>query len=168
LRENVRRLILMKISPVILAAGQGTRMRSKHPKVLHPLLGKAMIWYALEAAHQATQVPATIVIGYGAEAVKQVSGTETQYVIQERQLGTGHALQQAAPLLKGKTDLVLVIPGDLPLLTGETLRKMVEAQLQNAGPITMLTAFSDDPRGFGRVVRAGKGNVLAVVEEAQR
>jgi bifunctional UDP-N-acetylglucosamine pyrophosphorylase/glucosamine-1-phosphate N-acetyltransferase len=157
----------MKISPVILAAGQGTRMRSKHPKVLHPLLGKAMIWYSLEAAYQATQVPATIVIGHGAEAVKQVSGTETQYVVQERQLGTGHALQQAAPLLKGKTDLVLVIPGDLPLLTGETLRKMVEAQLHHAGPITMLTAISGDPRGFGRVVRDSKGSILAVVEEAQ-
>jgi len=157
----------MKISPLILAAGQGTRMRSKHPKVLHTLLGKPMVWYALEAARQVTPVPPTVIIGHGAEAVKKACGPDTQFVLQDTQLGTGHAVQQAAPLLKDKGGLILVIPGDLPLLSAATFRKLVETQQHNTGPITMVTVLAQDPRGFGRVVKTPEGKVAAIVEEAQ-
>ena len=107
----------MNLSAVILAAGQGTRMKSNLPKVLHRCLGKPMAWYALEAARQVTAGKPVMVIGHAADQVRQVLGDQAEYVLQEPQLGTGHAVMQAEPLLSGKSDLVLVIYADMPLLT---------------------------------------------------
>mgnify|MGYP001045078835 FL=1 len=157
----------MKIAAVILAAGQGTRMKSHLPKVLHPILGKPMAWYSLMAARQVTGSPPLMVIGHAADQVRQALGDSAHYVLQEQQLGTGHAVLQAAPALRGKTDLVLVTYADMPLLTGETLERMVSTQVAQGGAFTMLTVQLDDPHGFGRVVRSPAGNVLAIVEEAQ-
>jgi len=157
----------MKITPVILAAGQGTRMRSSLPKVLHPLLGRPMAQYSVQAAQEASGVRPVMVIGHGAHAVRQALGETVQFVVQDPQLGTGHALQQAQALLDGQTDLVLVLTADMPLLTAGTLQSVIQAQLLNPGPLTLLTVTVDDPRGFGRVLRASDGRVLAVVEEAQ-
>src|SRR3990172_2408569 len=118
----------MKVTAILLAAGQGTRMKSSLPKVLHSIAGKPMIWHALEAIKQATTEKPLVVIGHGAEEVTKYIGDTAQIVIQEPQLGTGHAVMQAEGLLKGKTDLVLVCYSDMPLLRGETLQKLVEKQ----------------------------------------
>jgi bifunctional UDP-N-acetylglucosamine pyrophosphorylase/glucosamine-1-phosphate N-acetyltransferase len=157
----------MDVRAVILAAGQGTRMKSSLPKVLHPILGKALVWYSVETAHQVTGTNPVLIIGHGAEKVRQAVGDEAEFVIQEEQLGTGHAVRQAEALLKGQSDLVVVTYGDMPAVKTSTIQQMIQTQLQHRGPITMLTVVVDDPRGFGRVVRDKDGYVKAVVEEAQ-
>lgn len=158
----------MIVRAVVLAAGQGTRMRSRIPKVLHPILGYPLIWHSLQAARQATEGKPVVVVGYGADEVQAALGEdEVDFVLQEQQLGTGHAVWQAQALLREVADLVLVTYGDMPALTPETLQKMVRVQRSHSGPMTMLTVDADDPHGFGRVVRAADGRVLEVVEEAQ-
>jgi bifunctional UDP-N-acetylglucosamine pyrophosphorylase/glucosamine-1-phosphate N-acetyltransferase len=155
----------MKVTAVLLAAGQGTRMKSDLPKVLHPLCGKPMLWHVLEALESAATEKPVVVVGHGAEAVRNYLGDSADCVLQEPQLGTGHAAMQAEPLLRGKTDLVIVTYADMPLLRGETFRQLVETQRLNPGPLTLLTVIADDPRGFGRIVRKPDGTVQAIVEE---
>lgn len=157
----------MKLSTVILAAGQGTRMKSSLPKVLHTLLGKPMAWYALQAVRQVDAEKPVMVIGYAANQVREAMGEQVEYVLQEPLLGTGHAVQQAEPLLVGKSELVLVTYGDMPLLSGETLSRLLALAQTHAEPISMLTATSDETRGFGRILRDPGGQVMGVVEEAQ-
>lgn len=157
----------MKITSVILAAGQGTRMKSKLPKVLHPVCGKPMVWHALRAAKVVSDEIPVMVIGHGAEDVRDLIGSAARFVVQAERLGTGHAVQQAESTLKGNTELVLVSAADMPLLSGETLEKLVETQKANTGPVTMLTIIADDPRGFGRVMRGEDGGVRAIVEESE-
>lgn len=155
----------MKITAVLLAAGQGTRMKSDLPKVLHPLCGKPMIWHVLQALQTAVTEPPVVVVGHGAEAVKASLGASARTVLQEPQLGTGHAVMQAEALLKGETDLVIVTYADMPLLRGETFGRLVDAQRLNPGPLSLLTVIADDPRGFGRILRKADGTVQAIVEE---
>jgi len=155
----------MKITAILLAAGQGTRMKSSLPKVLHPIAGKPMIAHALEAIQKSTTEKPIVVVGHGADEVIKYLGDSAQTVLQEPQLGTGHAVMQAEALLKGKTDLVVVCYADMPLLRGETLQKLVETQKNNKGPISMLTVIADDPRGFGRIIRNQNNTVEAIVEE---
>lgn len=155
----------MKVTAVLLAAGQGTRMKSALPKVLHPLCGKPMVWHVLEALKSAATEKPVVVVGYGAEAVTQYLGDAAQTVLQEPQLGTGHAAMQAEPLLKGNTDYVIVTYADMPLLRGETFQRLVETQRLNPGPLSLLTVVADDPRGFGRIVRKTDETVEAIVEE---
>jgi bifunctional UDP-N-acetylglucosamine pyrophosphorylase/glucosamine-1-phosphate N-acetyltransferase len=155
----------MKVTAVLLAAGQGTRMKSDLPKVLHPLCGKPMLWHVLEALKAATTEKPVVVVGHGAEAVQNYLGDSADCVLQEPQLGTGHAAMQAESLLQGKTDLVIVTYADMPLLRGETFKRLVETQRLNSGPFSLLTVIADDPRGFGRIVRKPDGTVAAIVEE---
>lgn len=157
----------MTIASVILAAGQGTRMKSELPKVLHPILGKPMAWYGLQVAGQVTDLLPVLVVGHGHEQVRAAFGDSARYVIQEQQLGTGHAVLQAQGLLHDQADLILVMYADMPLLTAETLVRVVEAQKASGGAFTMLTVMLEDPHGFGRVVRGTDGNVIEIVEEAQ-
>ena len=158
----------MKISAVILAAGQGTRMRSDLPKVLHPLVGRPMAWHALQAARQVTGSQPVMVIGHGAEAVRQALGEDAaSYVVQDPQLGTGHAVMQAEPRLRGASDLVLVTYADMPLVRSETLRQLVAAHQDYPAAVTLMTVMADAPRGFGRILRSATGQVQAIVEEAQ-
>jgi bifunctional UDP-N-acetylglucosamine pyrophosphorylase/glucosamine-1-phosphate N-acetyltransferase len=156
----------MKIASVILAAGQGTRMVSNLPKVLHPLNGKEIVLYAIEAARGAGSEKPVLVIGNGADEVQRLVGDQARFAVQNEQLGTAHAVMSAEDLVKGNADLVLVTYGDMPLLTAQTLSDLVAAQKANPGPMTMLTVLSSKPRGFGRVVRAADGSVKAIVEEA--
>lgn len=156
----------MNIGTVILAAGKGTRMKSRLPKVLHPILGKPMLWYVVDACRQVSSNSPVVVIGYQAEAIQTAFGNSVEYALQEEQLGTAHALQQAQPLLDGKYDHIIVTYGDMPLISVSTLQALVDAHLEHDGPITMLTIELDDPHGFGRVVRNEDGNVVAIVEEA--
>jgi bifunctional UDP-N-acetylglucosamine pyrophosphorylase/glucosamine-1-phosphate N-acetyltransferase len=156
----------MKTTALVLAAGQGTRMRSALPKMLHPLCGQPMLMYALTAACAASDDTPVVVVGHGADQVREAIGAAARFVVQAEQLGTGHAALQAEPLLRGECDLVLITYGDMPLLRGQTLQALVERQRANPGPLTMLTVVADDPRGFGRVVRHPDGTVAAIVEEA--
>jgi bifunctional UDP-N-acetylglucosamine pyrophosphorylase/glucosamine-1-phosphate N-acetyltransferase len=156
----------MKITPVLLAAGLGTRMKSKQPKVLHPVCGQPMLAYSLDAVRQACTEKPVVVIGHAAGAVREYVGDAARCVVQDPQLGTGHAVLQAEALLKDASDLVLVSYADMPLLRSDTLASLVEAQQHNPGPLTILTVLAPDPRGFGRVVRGADGNVQAIVEEA--
>jgi len=158
--------MFMKIIAVLLAAGQGVRMKSDIPKVLHPVAGTAMILHALQAAIQASTEKPVVVIGHAAEAVRLAVADQAECVLQEKQLGTGHAVQQAERSLAGRTDLILVTYADMPLLRVETLKKLVETQQNNPGPLSLLTVISDDPRGFGRILRTPDGSVQAIIEEA--
>lgn len=156
----------MKVTAVLLAAGQGTRMKSDLPKVLHPLAGVPMLWHTLRAVEQASTEKPLVVVGHGAEQVREFVGEDGICVTQEPQLGTGHAAVQAESVLKGKTDYVIVTYADMPLLRGETFQQLVETQKKNSGPISMLTVIAEDPRGFGRILRKGDGTVVAIVEES--
>ena len=156
----------MKVTSVLLAAGQGTRMKTLLPKVLHPVCGKPMLAYALEAACSVSTEQPLVIVGKDAQALNDYLGDTARCIVQDPPLGTGHAVQQAETSLRGKTDLVLVTYSDMPLLTHETLLKLVETQKKNPGPMTMLTVIAADPRGFGRVIRGPQGTVQAVIEEA--
>ena len=157
----------MKIASIILAAGQSKRMVSDTPKVLHKLNGKPLIQYSIAAARQAVTETPVIVIGNGAEMVRDEVGNGAIFALQSERLGTAHAVMAAESVIAKEVDLVLVTSADMPLLTGETLSAIVAAQKENTGPMTMLTVHSKNPRGFGRMLRYSDGSVLAIVEEAQ-
>lgn len=157
----------MKVTAVILAAGQGTRMRSDFPKVMHTVCGQPMIYYAIQAAKAASTETPVVVIGHAADAVKDFVHDSARLVFQEKQLGTGHAVLQAESFLRGKTDYVIVTYADMPLLRAETLSRLVAIQGANPGSITLLTVIAADPRGFGRIIRKPDGSVEAILEEAQ-
>src|SRR5690554_4723229 len=110
---------------VVLAAGQGTRMKSKLYKVMHPVMGKPMVGHVVDQALEAQMNKIVTVTGVGAETVQDYLGEKSEYVLQEEQLGTAHAVEQVAPLLEGKEGTTLVICGDTPLLTSETLKALV-------------------------------------------
>ncbi len=158
---------MSRLGVVILAAGQGTRMKSKLPKVLHMIAGQPMVRYMLETVTGLTDGKPVLVVGHGAEQVKQALGDCATYVLQEQQFGTGHAVLQARPVLDGQADAVLVLLADMPLLSATTLRSLVNRHQAHAGPITMLTCIHDDAMGFGRIQRDGQGRVIGIVEEAQ-
>jgi bifunctional UDP-N-acetylglucosamine pyrophosphorylase/glucosamine-1-phosphate N-acetyltransferase len=124
-----------------------------------------MLWHVLECLKAVTTETPVVVVGYGAEEVTKYLGASARTVLQEPQLGTGHAAMQAEPMLKGKTDLIIVTYADMPLLRGEMFERLVETQRLNSGPFSLLTVIADDPRGFGRIVRKADGTVEAIVEE---
>ncbi len=155
----------MKISTIILAAGKGTRMNSKYPKVLHPIAGEPIIWHIIEAVKEFSKELPTVVVGYKADEVKKSLRDTAQFALQSEQLGTAHAVQQTETMLKGKSDMVVVLLGDMPLIMGKTLKALVETQKNNTGPVSMLTVISDDPRGFGRISRNENGQVESIIEE---
>jgi len=156
----------MRLTAVILAAGQGTRMKSVLPKVLHPLAGRPLVEYAVETVAAVTGTAPVLVVGHGSEQVRQTLGDRARYVIQAQQLGTGHAVMQARELLLGQADAILVSYADMPLLTQATLRAIVGGYQQSGGVMSFLTIIAQDPRGFGRVVRDAAGRPQGVVEEA--
>jgi bifunctional UDP-N-acetylglucosamine pyrophosphorylase/glucosamine-1-phosphate N-acetyltransferase len=160
-------MLIMKIASIILAAGQSKRMVSDTPKVLHKLNGKPLIQYSIAAARQAVTETPVIVVGNGAEMVRNEVGDGAVFALQSERLGTAHAVMAAESTVARDADLVLVTSADMPLLTGETLSAIVAAQKENNGPMTMLTVHSKNPRGFGRMLRYSDGSVLAIVEEAQ-
>jgi bifunctional UDP-N-acetylglucosamine pyrophosphorylase/glucosamine-1-phosphate N-acetyltransferase len=156
----------MKVASIILAAGQGTRMRSKLPKVLHPILGKPMVWHALNAINDLVDVNPLIVIGHGGDSVREVIGNQADYAVQAEQLGTGHAVACARSMLEGKADVILVTFADMPLLRNESLRTVITMHAETDSPVTMTSFIGEEARGFGRVVRNDEGHVIAIVEQA--
>ena len=152
----------MGLSVIILAAGQGTRMHSDLPKVLQPLAGKPLLAHVLDCAHGTGADDVCVVYGHGGEAVPSMIGdSRVRWVLQAAQLGTGHAVRQAMP---GTPDVnqVLILFGDVPLLTQATLRRLLEATA--ARELSVLTVDMDDPTGYGRIVREGN-NVAGIVEQ---
>ena len=152
----------MSLAIVILAAGQGTRMRSRLPKVLHPLGGRPMLQHVIDTAHQLAADEIAVVVGHGAEQVQAaIDDPAVRWVLQAEQLGTGHAVAQALPVLEA--DDVLVLYGDVPLVRAELLRPLVDGLA--VGRIHLLTVTLDDPTGYGRIVRDERGEVRRIVEQ---
>ena len=152
----------MKLGVAILAAGMGKRMRSSLPKVLHPLAGRPMLAHVVDAAARIGAQRTVVVYGHGGEQVRSVlAGQGCDWVEQAEQLGTGHAVMQAMPLLQD-VDRVLVLYGDVPLIDPDTLGRLLEAS-QGVG-LGILTALLDDPTGYGRIIRDPSGRILRSVE----
>lgn len=150
---------------VILAAGKGTRMRSKFPKVLHKVGGKAMLQHVLDAAEAAGATEKVVIIGHEAELVEAMVAGQGKTALQAEQLGTGHAVMQAKEALEGFTGTALILCGDTPLLEGEELAKFCQAHKESGAAATVLTAIMDNPFGYGRILRDANGNVVGIVEQ---
>lgn len=150
---------------VVLAAGQGTRMKSKLYKVMHPVMGKPMVGHVVDQALDAKIDKVVTVTGVGAETVQEYLGDKSEYVLQEEQLGTAHAVEQAADILKDKDGTTLVICGDTPLLTTDTLEKLMAHHEEAGAKATVLTAHAENPFGYGRVIRSEDGAVSKIVEQ---
>ncbi len=154
-----------KLAAVILAAGQGTRMKSELPKVLHPLAGRPMLSHVVRTARSLDAKPIVPVIGHGAELVRKVLAEESlTFALQEEQLGTGHALLCAEQSLNGFTGDLLLLCGDVPLLRDTTLRALLAHHRKTSASVTILTAQMQDPTGYGRIIR-GENGVEKIVEE---
>ncbi len=149
---------------VILAAGKGTRMKSKLPKVLHKAGGKSMVQHVLDAARSAGAKRNIVVTGFGGEMVREALGNQAEFVEQKEQLGTGHAVQQTADLLAGENGTVMVLCGDTPLLTGALLKKLYDEHVAAGAKATVLTAIMPDATGYGRIIRLADGSVARIVE----
>lgn len=145
---------------VILAAGQGTRMKSKRPKVLHEIAGRPMLRLVIDTVRRAGVQRVIVVIGHGADDVKAaVADMSVEFVVQAEQLGTGHAVMQAEPLLAAHTGPVVIACGDAPLLRSETIVSLLAEHERKQAAVTVLSAIIDDPTGYGRIVRGSDGDV---------
>jgi bifunctional UDP-N-acetylglucosamine pyrophosphorylase / glucosamine-1-phosphate N-acetyltransferase len=149
---------------VILAAGQGTRMKSKLYKVLHPVCGKPMVQHVVDQISSLQMKQMVAVVGHGAEKVQEQLGDHIQYVLQEEQLGTAHAVMQAEEVLANEEGVTLVVCGDTPLITSETMEKLIAEHESLGAKATILTAQPDDPTGYGRIIRNSEGTVERNVE----
>lgn len=150
---------------LILAAGKGTRMKSALPKVLHKVGGLPMVEQVLLAVKKAGVKRNVVVVGFGGEAVQSYLGDAAEIVMQKEQLGTGHAVLQAEPLLKDTQGTILVTCGDTPLVTTDTFNALIECHNKTQAAATVLTAIMPDPTGYGRVIRDSQGQVLKIVEQ---
>lgn len=157
---------MTRVKAVILAAGKGTRMKSELPKVIHKALGKPMVQYSIDAAKEAGAKPSDIclVVGHKAELVKEVVGDSVAYVLQKEQLGTGHAVKCAQDFI-GTEGLTMVLCGDTPLITGGTLKKLVDTHIAEKNAVTVLSAIADNPTGYGRIIKDSWGKFMKIVEQ---
>ena len=151
------------LSVVILAAGQGTRMKSRLPKVLHPIGGKSLLAHVIQTASELHPQQTVVVYGHGGEHVKTtLANEEVKWVEQQQQLGTGHAVDQATPFLNDD-HIILVLYGDVPLINASTLADLVK---QASGDcLAILTVHLQDPHGYGRIVRDSQGHIQRIVEQ---
>ncbi|THF74480.1 bifunctional UDP-N-acetylglucosamine diphosphorylase/glucosamine-1-phosphate N-acetyltransferase GlmU [Cohnella fermenti] len=155
----------MRRVAIVLAAGQGKRMKSKLYKVLHPVCGKPMVSHVVEAVKKASCERTVVIVGHGAEAVMAHLGDAAEYALQAEQLGTGHAVLQTKPQLGDADGIALVVCGDTPLVTAETLEALVRLHGQEGSAATILTAELEEPTGYGRIVRGASGEVVGIVEQ---
>ena len=150
---------------VILAAGMGTRMKSKMPKVLHKVCGKPLSKWVIDASKAAGADKVCAVVGHKADTVKEVLGDVCEFALQAEQKGTGHAVMQAIDVIKNSKGEVVILNGDTPLITAETINKAIEYHKNNGNQATVITAILDDATGYGRIVRDNDGSVLKIVEQ---
>ncbi|GBG97033.1 bifunctional UDP-N-acetylglucosamine diphosphorylase/glucosamine-1-phosphate N-acetyltransferase GlmU [Lactococcus termiticola] len=150
---------------IVLAAGKGTRMKSKLPKVLHEVTGKTMLAHVLDNVAELATEKRVVIVGHEADMVIASLPQGTNYVKQEEQLGTGHATKIAADLLADQEGATLVIAGDTPLITGDTLNKLFDYHFEQKATATILTANAENPTGYGRIIRGADGSVEKIVEQ---
>ena len=156
------------LSVIILAAGMGTRMNSKVQKILHAVGGRPMVMHVVEASRAVAQHPVTMVIGpRGGDRVRKLVGDEAHYVVQEEQLGTGHATMVAADILRGTSKQVAVTYGDMPLLRPETLQKLAQMQAKSGAAVVLTTVMGEPSSSFGRIYRNASGAIEEIVEVAE-
>lgn len=156
---------MSQISAVILAAGEGKRMKSRHSKVTHKACGRPLIKWVYEALHCAGTDNTIVVVGHKADEVKECMGDKVSYVLQEKQLGTGHAVMQAESFLSGKEGTVVVLCGDTPLITSTSIKEAIKHHVNTGNSATVITALLDNPTGYGRIIRNDAGNIVGIVEE---
>lgn len=156
---------MQDIVAVVLAAGKGTRMKSKIPKVLHRVGGKYLVQHVLDTVSSAEISQIILVVGHEAELIQKSLNNDYRYVIQSEQLGTGHAVWQTEKEIKPKEQTVLVLCGDMPLLSTYTLKKLIERHKHTGAAATVLTAHVKEPAGYGRVIRNEQGEFSRIVEE---
>ena len=157
-----------KLAAVVLAAGKGTRMKSERAKVLHEACGRPMAFFPIRAALALDASPVVVVVGHQAKGVeeeltRQFPGAPLRFALQAEQLGTGHAVLCAEEALRGHEGTVLILAADVPLIRPATLQRLIEAR--DSADVALLSCRAREPRGYGRVVRGPKGEVLRVVEE---
>lgn len=150
---------------VVLAAGKGTRMKSSLYKVLHPVCGKPMVEHVVENMEKLGVDKIVTVVGHGAETVQSELGNRSEYSLQAEQLGTAHAVLQAETALATLSGTTIVICGDTPLITAETMSDLLIHHKQSGAKATILTAIANDPTGYGRIIRSEDGNVKSIVEQ---
>lgn len=153
-----------QLKAVILAAGKGTRMKSDLPKVAHTIEGKCLVDYVIDAALGAGAEDICLVVGYKSEVVKEcISHKDVKFALQKEQLGTGHAVKCARDFL-GDEGQTLILFGDTPLITADTLKRLAEHHMKNKNTVTVLSSMIDDPSGYGRIIRDTEGNFVKSVE----
>ncbi len=150
---------------IVMAAGKGTRMKSKKSKLVHQIYGKELVKRAVENAKKAGIDDVVAVVGYQKEQVQEVLGDTVKYAVQEEMLGTGHAVMQAKKYLKGKNGKVVILSGDVPILRPATIKSLIAKSIERKEYATLLTAIYDNPCGYGRIIRDEGGNVKAIVED---
>ena len=156
---------MTNVFAVILAAGQGTRMKSKLYKVLHPVCGKPMVEHVIDHIGSLDVERVVTVVGHGAELVKETLGNKSEYVLQAEQLGTAHAVLQAEPILGSLEGTTLVVCGDTPLIRPETMQALFAHHEAKNAKATILTAVAENPTGYGRILRDADGQVAQIVEQ---
>lgn len=162
--NETRSYYLMSLAVLILAAGEGTRMKSSRPKVLHSICGEPMIHFVLKSVENLVPERTVVVVGHHADKVKAaLEGVE--FALQEEQLGTGHAVSMTEEMLAGFDGTVIILSGDTPLLTTGTLQDMLGIHTSNEAAATLLTARMNNPTGYGRIIRSASGTVEAIVEQ---
>jgi len=155
-----------EVFAVVMAAGKGTRMKSERAKVLHEVAGRPLLGHVLTTLSTLGVDRSVVVVGHQADAVRQVcEAFEVDTVLQREQLGTGHAVAQARPLLEGRRGWTLVLSGDVPLLRAQTLRGLLQRAEERDAAAVVLSAVTDDPTGYGRILRGPDGALTGIVEE---
>ena len=157
-----------KVAVVILAAGMGTRMKSSKPKVLHEILGKPMVMYVVKTANKVAGSNVILVVGNQAEKVREALSKDDEliFVLQEKQLGTGHAVLCALPYIPEYIEQVVILCGDVPLLSSDTVMRLLDDHIRKNRDVTLLAVEVDNPEGYGRVLFDKNMNVFGIVEEA--
>lgn len=154
------------LAVVILAAGKGTRMNADQPKVLHLLDGRPLVRWVVDAAKALSPSLTVLVVGFGGDKVRnELDGEEVIFAEQVEQLGTAHAVMQAQKVLERFEGRVAVLSGDVPLIKSETLNRLIDLSVEKNSAVAFLTIDAEDPTGYGRVVRDGDGEVIAIVED---
>ncbi len=155
----------MSTAAIVLAAGAGTRMKSKKPKVAHEVLGKPLVKWVIDAAHEAGIERIAAVVGHAREQVIPLVEGEAEIVVQEQQRGTADAVNSCRKALEGFEGSLLVLSGDCPLITADTMRELVALRERNNAAVVVLTMMMDDPTGYGRIIRDAGGSVRYIVEQ---